>query len=873
MSLLKRLMKKKGNDEGSALVLVIIAIAFVGTLVAMLVYLVYFNYLMKFTDRAAKNNFYTAEQALDVIHAGLQKDVSKAMSSAYYKVSSEAMNNSTQNDRQVAFEAEFQDIFKHLTDSTSTQLMANQTVGADSMWVYNPDYLKNYWTLEAGMPIYDASAGTFGAKMETNVYSGESKADTRASGPYADFTGNIINFYNVKVSFINEDGYVSIISTDIQIEIPKVDFVDNIDRPKLEKYSLVAGKGIYDGYTRDDTTFEPVADLAGARGSDVEVTGDIFGGDDGIFSNGKTAKITFTQKAGGATTNLLTAGSINAIQGRTNADGNNPASRSNIEVQNNYKVFAGNLYAESATMQIKTDCYIQDDLTTDGVAPKVVIGDDTAGAESRYIGFGTADRSAEGSSAILINGARSVIDLSHVTKLELADHAYVGARHYNANSGTRSQVNGDYIGDIDTYLKDLDDAEKQAAGVVPEKEDQVEERNEKDIMMGQSLAVKSDQIMYMVPNECMCYDGQTQLLAKNPLTYSEYKQFNEYEPLTDANGNKVIGSDGKVVMSNRKRYDVVNTDVIMKKVGGSLSTYNAGIIPVFRRINGDILVYYYIGFSNTDSANKFFRAYYENNKDDFTRYLDKYVASFQLNPAVVSHTNGELSMGGYLIRKVGTDYQLINETYTGEVATNTYNTIKDERKKYTSRYYNLSKNLIDKEDGYDAGQGSGNAFLNVTEKQNKFDSLIGSERDGLGTYDARVKEFKDSTGTVVALVVNNPEKSLYTFTGPDTVKLVIATGDVLVDKENFEGLILSGKNIYIGDDCKKIDYDYSEVPNAMKAKSDDGHFAYEFIRNGIAYADLSAGTTIDTEVTLEEQREADVVKASELVRFVNWNKE
>ena len=101
-----RLKEKLKDDRGSAIVLVIIAIAFVGTLVAMLVYMVYFNYLMKYTDRSAKNNFYTAETALDIIKAGLEQDVSNAMVAGYYDVVSNHDTDTAQK-KQAAFEIEF----------------------------------------------------------------------------------------------------------------------------------------------------------------------------------------------------------------------------------------------------------------------------------------------------------------------------------------------------------------------------------------------------------------------------------------------------------------------------------------------------------------------------------------------------------------------------------------------------------------------------------------------------------------------------------------------------------------------------------------------------------------------------------------------
>ena len=78
-----RLRKKldilKEDNKGAAIVVAIVAIAFIGMLVGMLVYMAYYNYLMKHIDKRNKDNFYSAEYALDIINAGLQKDISDSM--------------------------------------------------------------------------------------------------------------------------------------------------------------------------------------------------------------------------------------------------------------------------------------------------------------------------------------------------------------------------------------------------------------------------------------------------------------------------------------------------------------------------------------------------------------------------------------------------------------------------------------------------------------------------------------------------------------------------------------------------------------------------------------------------------------------------
>ena len=90
----KKLDILKEDNKGAAIVIAIVAIAFIGMLVGMLVYMAYYNYLMKHVDKRNKDNFYSAEYALDVLNAGLQKDISESMSEAYVK----AMKNSANVD-------------------------------------------------------------------------------------------------------------------------------------------------------------------------------------------------------------------------------------------------------------------------------------------------------------------------------------------------------------------------------------------------------------------------------------------------------------------------------------------------------------------------------------------------------------------------------------------------------------------------------------------------------------------------------------------------------------------------------------------------------------------------------------------------------
>ena len=136
----ERLKKKKLNNSGSAIVLVIIALAFVGMLVAMLVYMVYYNYLMKYTDRAAKDNFYTAETALNEIQAGIVRDVSDVLMECYTDVTGNHAEESPVNQQ-----AYFENLY---ASSLQTQLefydmYINPAVG--TRLIFSVNHLENYW--------------------------------------------------------------------------------------------------------------------------------------------------------------------------------------------------------------------------------------------------------------------------------------------------------------------------------------------------------------------------------------------------------------------------------------------------------------------------------------------------------------------------------------------------------------------------------------------------------------------------------------------------------------------------------------------------------------------------------------------------------
>lgn len=82
-------IKKRLHNTGSSLILVIVALAFIGILVGALLTAVAFSYRQKLYDYNAKSNFYYLDQAMDEIYAGVGSKTVEALTEAYEKTREE----------------------------------------------------------------------------------------------------------------------------------------------------------------------------------------------------------------------------------------------------------------------------------------------------------------------------------------------------------------------------------------------------------------------------------------------------------------------------------------------------------------------------------------------------------------------------------------------------------------------------------------------------------------------------------------------------------------------------------------------------------------------------------------------------------------
>lgn len=805
-------IKKKTDNRGSSIVLVIVSLAFIGMLVAMAVYMSYYNYLMKINDRESKENFYSAEEALAEINAGLQTVVSNSMATAY----TYALQNSTEDNmnlRQTNFELEYKSqLIKAVMDTDETH--------------YKIDLLESYLRNTK----YDDNKG-YGAKLMTGV--GENTVFEKEGG---------IVLQNVKLMYTDQNGYVTILSTDIRLRLPQISLTSTAGVPELENCSLIANNN-----------------LKVESNNNIKVSGNVYGGKDGLIASNDT-KLTFQKKDTDANiVYRLVAGSIN-VENSTGSDGET------LSVTEDYEVWTENIDITSGRIALDGSVYVQDDLTIGGRDSKVTLG-------GSYYGYGDELYQSKGSSAILVNGANTTLDFSRLESLTLAGHAYIGARHYDVNSTDAD----DYIEDLDDENEDENNAEEEQ----PEDEQEEEtedtyEKNDKDLMMGESVGVKSNQLVYLVPTECIGYynDSSTrQYLAKNPMSYDEYLTLTQtYQYELDDKG-EVVMEDGvpkyKLDEDGNKipTYLEVNMGILTKKLGKSLSSYGANYKPVFRRVNGTVLVYYYLEFTSDVAANQFFADYYEADRENMDEYIKTYINRFNVNPNLnVAQAN--LHLAGNMVKFDNNNNPvLVKDTLTADALV--AEELSENRYKWADTYTAYSKKMMSSTSLLTSEQLMNDIYENLVIDDLTFNGIVPN-----GYY--QIYE----SGNVKALAVNNKDKAAFNLNDANEfqdVYVIIATGDVVVNR-NFKGLIIAGGSISLAPNCNVVQSEAAKVRQAMMAKAGDNKFA-DLLLDGIAYttvgatADGDANDTPEAQIEQQIQREEDYVDISELIVYENWTKQ
>lgn len=795
-----KLLNKKSNNKGSSVVLVLVVIAFVGMLVSMSSFMSYYNWMAKYNDKQSKENFYSAEAALSEINAGLQNVISNAMTISY----AYALQNSTGDDMNTR---------KHKFEIMYEQQLIEQLKGTASDH-YNVDILKSYLKETQ----YNPANGT-----GTQILTSNNDADNE--NIIFKKNGGII-LQNVKLMHTDQKGYVTYLSTDIFLQLPEINLAVTVGIPELENCSIIANNN-----------------LNVENNNNIKISGNVYGGKEGMVASGDT-NLSFIKRDTDSDSIMyhLIADSVTVEDARS----------SNLfSVSENYDIWTESVWVKSANASLLGSSFVRDDLTVEGKNSNITLG-------GSYYGYGDELYKSENSSAILINGGNTTLDFSRLNNLMLSGHAYIGARHYDANATT-----------AEDYVEDPDAEEEGEEGTAPTTP--TYEKNEKDLMMGESLGVKSNQLIYMVPVECMGYYAGTskQYLAKNPISYAEYLtlttsyqyEYNDDGTIKkDAFNNPVYKLDSE---GNRMlQYEEVNLGIIANKVGKTIGGLGATYKPVFRKVNGSVLVYYYLDFTSDQAANNFFQLYYRNDKENMDAYIKMYIKDLKLNNDLV-HANSNLHIAGNMIKfnNLG-EISLVEDTLQEDIVAE--DMLKENREKWYDTYTAYSKKMLSSTSMLTSEQLGSDIYTNIVVDDYEFATIVPN-----GTH----KYF--TNGNVKALAINNKNGSPMTLGHNELldVALVIASGDVVLNT-NFTGLLISGGVVELGPQCNRVQNDPVAARKAIAATEGALRVA-DLLRDGASYVSkAAAGSTSVGYNDLESKidREEDYIKLVELITYENWTK-
>lgn len=856
-----RLRKKldilKKDNKGAAIVVAIVAIAFIGMLVGMLVYMAYYNYLMKHVDKRNKDNFYSAEYALDIINAGLQKDISDSMAEAYVK----AMKNSANMDADT-MTVYFKNYFtENLQDRISDPSDTNK-------WLAT--HLTDMW--EAADLIHATSAGDMGAYLEAI---GGNNSLTLTNTDY--FT-----IKNVKIVYTNEDGYISMIETDIRLKVPDLDFAQSAAKLNLEEFSLVANNSLINDLGNLDDI--PTGISVNKGSTSLDISGSVYGGKNGV-QVGNQANIDFikdpTDEANGLDL------SYNLITKSIDLDKASDAT-SGVSINEKYNTYVENINVTSSNFNGDGNMYVGDDLDIAGRNSKVVL-------KGHYRGYGNENTISEGSSSILINGANTTLDFSKLDELVLSGHAYVGAKKYDADKDrlafgsvydkdtiysydemnsaiSNKELNSDKIEDEESYdnqynemlesdAYDLLTSARELAGaeIIPQ--------NTSDVMMGESMSVKANQLLYMVPVECVGYVKGTdeQIVTKNPMTYAEYnkllntpdedseeyirlKQEFEANPLNA--GKDFDITEVKTASRNAYKYEPVRLSVLWNEMGTTAYTNNYK--AVYRRINGTVMVYLYLDFSADENlANEFYRAYCEYAPDSVNLYVNSYIKDLKWNRNLTS----QLTLAGNMFYLNNNDEVVVIED-SNQNSTK-YLNMGLWQEEYSDKHTALMHTLKDNYDAMSSAQMTSDVFENLV------DTAALSNMESMSFIHNSIP----ADPSEISAYVGTKNVAYPSTTCPENTALIITSGDVYVDG-NFDGLILAGGNIYICSRCSKITYNPTKVIKAMQLEYVDP------VLNTTTHVYDALGTSGQISygvVTAGDSKTA--IQLTDLITYQNWKKE
>lgn len=813
--MLKRIEK---NNRGASVVAVIVVTALIGLFVASVMFTSLYNHQMRAAELLTQETFYTADIAMEEIRVGLTKYTSQAMADANLEVLEKYTATATPKETKDQFSLSFLD------------KLENKIADRNGQW--NPELIK------------ELTSSNLSSKIEILPENG--------NDIYRAKDNSSLTLRGVEIRYTDDNGYVSRVSTDITISVPEYGFNTDANLPDLARFSLIGQRGIvieHSGVTIDGTSI-----FAGKTNvySDTEPDNGY-----GLVLKTPGASVTFKNCP-----YIVSESKIDVA----NTGGNQSFGQADLTVSRGSTLWAEdiNVYGKNSSVSLDGMSYIKDDTTVYGK-------DNSLKLSGQYFGYGLEDTNATGdggtdsankkssTSAILVNGTGTKVDMSGLQTLVLTG---------NASIGVAANVSG------------------------------VEGGQTQHVAMGESLAAKGGQLAYLAPPEMVGFNKHDNtMLGMNPIPENRY---NEFKALTktsmDTIAEEIVG-------------EWIDINRPLPNMGGKTLKNDYGFTST-----SDVYIYHdktygyayvYLKFKDVQTAGAFFRDYYTANYESMDKYLGKYIKIRKENdtdkeedilninnnmfdPAMMGEFR--VDVAGNILTKAETwaygAFSIIDGFNTGDRKNETDATVaarNAEFKEYAGNYRNLCHKLTTAQiTEEEATKTVFDNFINLS-KVNTLEKYNNGRYDYFYTYkekndkgevtERRVNVARVNFGSEVHIGAI-PGKDKGVNVNNDDIKIVITTRDVYVHK-NFDGIILSDGIIHI-DRGVTITNENANLSDLLRATCVISNIPENMINGDPGDKEFELAELFNQDenwtpvVGLKNNPEEDELNPMKMITFTNW---
>lgn len=792
--------RMNGRNQGFSLITVMIAVAFVGILGMLVIYISAANLDMKITDLKGKDSFYTAEQALEEIRTGLQEDVGDAMSKAYIQVL-ENYNSNGSSASDVSLDDLRQSKFKDAFVKEITKRLGK----AGNSTQYNVDYLKKYIDLK--------DSAKFDQNSETLIVT---TPDGEEPLMKKDVSSGIV-LKNLKVIYVDPKGRASVIRTDIRLGIPKIQFPTASTLPDLMNMAIVADSGII---------------CEANKQQPVKIRGNVYAG---RLKN----DLTLLQDYPRASVMLKDYGGMVVESGERFVSGGDIILKkeSSLTTSSMVNLWAQGISLSSSDVKLLGTTYLADDLTVEkGSGSYVQIygdyygyGSPSTARNSKNSTLYANEKDADLSSAIVINGKNTTLDLTEIGQLMLSGRTYVSTSSVSA-------------------ISDMS--------------------NSADVLTGESITVKGTQVAYLAPPSVFVkQEGDKDTVFTNPMTFETYRTYlekNGYHGIQ-------VDLDAKVKAWGEKT---------LRKIGVN---EEKPLQEVFYNDNSSTgYVYFYLNFKTEKAASDFMALYYQD-QTAIKKAMDKNLSFYfggEGSGILVRNKNTYLryiTNGNVLSYKGGSKAEgdLVNATSPSSVSE-----LEREQLSYQNTWYALNRKMISSPNLLNKKVKDLNGDFDHTEDnptRSVFDNLINENalHGFLFAQSGQKYEFLlSSSSSMKAVLYENTSEYEISSAEAQDLRLVICTGDVRIKEgTHFKGIILTKGKLTVESNVI-LEAASVEAAKVFMAKlpGETEISPRDFFWDGSKYV-LGTSVSDQDQTQSENRKEDDIYELAEWVTYENWKKQ